>query len=127
VRLGVNWFFEPEDVDRIAAALRFIAEHGLALLPYYRLDVDAGVWRAATPTPDDAPTSLAALWRPRDAADAALPSFDQCLQEARALVPSARSLPRPAPTPLAPEEDALRWFWLPDEAAERALDELRAS
>ncbi len=37
-RLGVNWFFDEADVDRIAAAIRFVAERGFDLLPYYRLD-----------------------------------------------------------------------------------------
>ena len=68
-RLGVNWFFRDEDVDKIAAALAFIAARGLELL-----------------------------------------------SEAHALADAAPDQPCPAEVTMAPEEEALRWFWMPREA-----------
>lgn len=116
-RVGINWFFSTEDVDRIAAAIRFIAQNGLVLLPLYRLDVDGGVWRAHSPVDDAPPTSLSALWSDAPMLSADLPGFDTCMAEAAALVRVAAKLPVPDMPTLLPEEEALRWFWLPTEAA----------
>ena len=124
-RLGVNWFFSKQDVDNIAAALTFIARHGFDLLPYYRLDLDSGVWRADRSIQDEGPLSLTELWTtcPNDMGPA--PSFEDCTAEARALAEAADRQPCPDPITLHAEEEALRWFWLPHEAvarAERLLD-----
>ncbi|MCM2561631.1 aminotransferase class V-fold PLP-dependent enzyme [Lutimaribacter sp. EGI FJ00015] len=116
-RLGINWFFSEEDVDRMARAIRFIAENGLALLPLYRLDVTGGVWRANRPLDDGPPSSLSALWSGTQAMRADLPDFDACLAEAADLVRAAAKQPMPDRPALPPDEDALRWFWLPTEAA----------
>ena len=115
-RLGVNWFFRDEDVDKIAAALAFIAARGLELLTYYRLDLCGGVWRAERPVNDSGPASLSDLWtlRPNDTAVA--PTFDTALSEAHALADAAPDQPCPAEVTMAPEEEALRWFWMPREA-----------
>ncbi len=117
-RLGVNWFFSEEDVDRIAAAVGFVAAHGAALLPLYRLDVEGGVWRALRNVDDAPPESLSALWLRPLAGAAEAPDFDACLEAAAALVAEAAALPPAGPTPLPEEEEALRWFWLPHEAGE---------
>ena len=129
-RLGVNWFFDDDDIDTIAAALEFIARNGLALLPLYRLDVASGVWRARCMAGDRPPESLIALIdraaaaqttaaaQTATAADcAAAPDFASCLRAAGDLVARARALPATPPPPLLPEEEALRWFWLPHEAS----------
>ncbi|MDK3018830.1 aminotransferase class V-fold PLP-dependent enzyme [Pseudodonghicola flavimaris] len=116
-RLGVNWFFDEEDVDRIAAAIRFVADHGLELLPHYALDLDQGVWRARPPVEDAPPDCLSALWSEGQPDGAVPPAFDSCLAEAQALIAAARRLPCPEPQALPDEEEALRWFWLPHEAA----------
>lgn len=115
-RLGVNWFFSDEDVDNIAAALAFIAEHGLDLLTYYRLDIDGGVWRADRPVDDDGPLSLTELWTTRYSDMSPAPSFETCLSEARALADAAGDQPRPKYITMHPEEEALRWFWMPQES-----------
>ena len=116
-RLGVNWFFDDEDVDRIAAAIRFIADHGVELLPQYRLDLDEGVWRALPPVEDAPPAGLSALWAGAGTDDCPPPDFDSCLAQAMTLVETARRMPAPEVQPLPAEEEALRWFWLPQEAA----------
>lgn len=114
-RLGVNWFFDEADVDRIAAAIRFVAERGFDMLPYYRLDIAGGVWRATAPV-DDAPApTLSDLWASPARPRGPLPDFATCLDEAQALADAARSLPTPPGAPLPPDEEALRWFWLPHE------------
>lgn len=122
-RLGINWFFADADVDRIAAALRFIAAHGLALLPLYRLDIGSGVWRAQRFVDDRPPASLVALLETPAGAGGAAPDFATCLAEARDLARQARLLPATPPPPLLPDEEALRWFWLPHEASEALISE----
>jgi len=113
-RLGVNWFFEDGDVDRIAQAVAFIAKHGLDLLPLYRLDLAEGVWRAQRAVDDAPPRHLSDLWNlPTDKA-ASAPDFDAAMAEANAVV---RSVPGNAdPLSMTAEQEALRWFWMPDEA-----------
>ena len=115
-RLGVNYFFSEEDVDSIARAVDFIARQGRALLPLYRLDTTAGVWRARTTIADSLPASLSDLWSGApQPSDTTPPSFDACLQIAQTLAEdTARGEPEP-PAPCAASEEALRWFWLPHE------------
>ncbi|MBL3596942.1 aminotransferase class V-fold PLP-dependent enzyme [Rhodovulum sulfidophilum] len=123
VRLGVNYFFSDEDVDRLARALVFIARNGLALLPLYRLDVEHGVWRALDGARSPAPESLAALWAETPDTPEP-PDFDTCLAEAARLAETGRARAYAvAGTPLHPEDEALRWFWLPEEAAAALTDE----
>ena len=122
-RLGVNYFFTLRDVDKIVCAIEFIARHGLALLPRYRLDLAAGVWRALPPVADAPPDSLSELWQiaaPR--IGEAVPGFEDCLQQALALA-CQRPAGMPDPVALEPGDEALRWFWLPDEAV-KALDDM---
>lgn len=115
-RLGVNWFFSEEDVDKIAAALAFIAERGLDLLTYYRLDLIGGVWRAERLVNDRGPASLSDLWTLPSTDPAPVPSFATALSDARALADAAVDQPCPAQVTLLPEEEGLRWFWMPREA-----------
>lgn len=126
-RLGVNWFFADEDVDRIATALAFIAERGLDLLTYYRLDLCGGVWRAERPVDDTAPTSLSDLWTRPSPDPVPAPSFETALSEAYALADAAGHQPHPTPVVLPAEEEALRWFWMPCEAVAMAQTGLEKS
>lgn len=119
-RLGVNWFFDEANVDRIAAAIRFVAERGLEMLPHYRLDPAEGVWRARPPVDDAPPPSLSALWSGAADAPCSLPDFAACLAQAEALAAAAAELPPAEALTLPAEEEALRWFWLPHEAAAAA-------
>ncbi len=118
-RLGINWFFDESDVDRVAQAVDFIARHGVALLPLYRLDSEGGVWRARAGVEDAPPRRLSDLWGAQAGAGSgtagAAPGFDEAMREAHALL--ARVPADAAPTPLSPEQENLRWFWLPQEAA----------
>lgn len=116
-RFGVNWFFDEEDVDRIATAVGFIAEKGLDMLAYYRLDADEGIWRAVTPFEDSCPQALSTLWEGCAGATADVPDFATCLAEAHRLAAAAATVPCAEGPVLSPEEESLRWFWLPQEAA----------
>ena len=145
VRLGFNYFFDDETVDYLIEAVRFVARHGAAFLPLYRVDPRAGQWSAErqAPRPAAAARRLADLWRDPDApepvADAA-PGFAECLAEAERLAAAGRlaahgrlagdgrnwreSAPDYAKAAALPREaEDLRWFWLPEEAA-RALARL---
>ena len=125
-RLGVNWFFADDDVDRIAQALRFIAEHGLELLPLYQLDLHSGVWRAQRFVDERPPRNLIELLDQAEAATVPAPSFAECMAAARALAHQARLLPATPPPPLLPDEETLRWFWLPHEASAALVAETAA-
>ena len=116
-RFGVNWFFDDADVDKIAAAIRFVAEHGLDMLAYYRLDAVEGIWRATPTFEDSGPPALSALWQERAAAGEAAPGFEACLEEARRLAETAGGQSCGTGPELSAEEEALRWFWLPQDVA----------
>lgn len=114
-RFGVNWFFEEEDVDKIALAVRFVSEHGLDMLRYYQLDAVEGIWRATPAFADSCPSALSALWQGCTAPKDAVPDFETCLKDARRLAATATAQGVQSGPALSPEEDALRWFWLPQE------------
>ncbi|SFJ11246.1 aminotransferase class V-fold PLP-dependent enzyme [Celeribacter neptunius] len=114
-RFGVNWFFDEEDVDKIAAAIRFVAEHGLDMLAYYQLDAEEGIWRATPGFEDSCPPALSALWQEPDMSAGPAPDFATCLAQAQELADSAKALGCAAGPELSAEEEALRWFWLPQE------------
>lgn len=117
-RFGVNWFFDETDVDKIAAAIRFVADHGLDMLAYYRLDAVEGIWRARPAFEDTCPPELSALWQGHATDTGAAPDFDTCLALARELAQTGRGLDCDPGPELSAEEDALRWFWLPQEVRE---------
>ncbi|WP_417271766.1 aminotransferase class V-fold PLP-dependent enzyme [Celeribacter halophilus] len=117
-RFGINWFFDEEDVDKIAAAIRFVAEHGLDMLAYYRLDAVEGIWRATPAFEDTCPAALSALWQGQGASAELVPDFETCLAEARRLAEEAREQACAHGPELSSEEEALRWFWLPHEVTD---------
>jgi selenocysteine lyase/cysteine desulfurase len=120
VRLGFNFFFDLATIDRIIEAVAFVARRGRDLLPLYVPDVHSGLWRAegrAVPLRfgfDDLRSAWLGGHQPDSAATP--PSFEASLRQAEELADRARWL-QPAPLALPPEADALRWFWLPSEAA----------
>ncbi|TDE37911.1 aminotransferase class V-fold PLP-dependent enzyme [Antarcticimicrobium sediminis] len=118
VRLGVNYFFSEEDVDRIARALEFIAHEGAGLLPLYELDAAESMWRARRPVTDEVPARLSDLWTHPAVPLSQTPDMDTCLAQARALSHEGRTQEAVATTFDRADDEDLRWFWLPQEAAE---------
>ncbi|WHZ38157.1 aminotransferase class V-fold PLP-dependent enzyme [Sagittula sp. MA-2] len=118
-RLGVNWFFEEADVDRIARAVEFVARHGLALLPLYRLDLKDGVWRARAGVADTPPARFSDLWDGDAAPTGEAPDFEVAMAEAKALLSKVPT--DPEQLQMTAEQEELRWFWLPHEVA-RAVE-----
>src|SRR5690606_13673965 len=78
-RLGVNYFFAEETVDHIADAIGFVARRGAEFLPLYRLDAEAGVWRAIAAEPEGPETLRDLLAPPPPSAQP--PGFSECLAE----------------------------------------------
>jgi selenocysteine lyase/cysteine desulfurase len=59
VRLTVPYYASDEDVDFILRAVEFVADHGEAFIPAYRLGFADGVWRhIEKPVPDVRPLEL---------------------------------------------------------------------
>jgi len=129
VRLNVNYFIDEAELDYLLTALRLVARHGWRLLPSYRLDPRAGLWRHR----DDAPQPLARLSAidflataapgvPTTAPDyPALAATAERILTAGASAAHCRAARAEAPLPASAAAD--RWFPLPGEVA----DELSAS
>jgi len=119
-RLGFTVFQSDETRAYIRDAVRFVADHGLALMRHYMLDPASGTWRARGRAQAALCTDLADLMAPQPAAPAtAVPAYGDCAAAARAL------LETPAPAPAAPvaaalRDEPLRWFWLPGDSADAA-------
>jgi hypothetical protein len=123
VRLNFNYFIDDDEFDYLLGALELVARHGWRLLPAYRLDRRAGLWRhrdsVATP-----PVSLFAmdpLTTPAPEARHGKPDFAALLADARTVLLSG---PDDAPVddteadaaPWSDDWERLRWFVLGREA-----------
>ena len=62
-RVTFHFLHTEREVDFIAAAIRFVADHGVRFLPVYRFDVHTGAWRHHEAPPARAPTSFAEALR----------------------------------------------------------------
>ncbi|MHA7816312.1 MAG: aminotransferase class V-fold PLP-dependent enzyme [Pseudohaliea sp.] len=116
VRLNVNYFIDEAEVDYLLAALRLVARHGWRLLPSYRLDLHAGLWRHRDGTPA-LPSSLATVdfhRAPEPAEAPAAVPHAQLLAEAEELLeagaPAAHRRAAAAEPPLPAELESDRWF-----------------
>ncbi len=131
VRLSLPWHATPEEVEFLLAAVEFLADHGEAFVPLYRMGWRDGLWRHVDGEPEDpAPLRLdaaalleAAAGRPPWPAleEAALTEADaaaersRSLEEARRLAASLEARWRDAPPRWnVPTGDAfvdgLAWF-----------------
>ena len=79
VRVSLPWYAAPEDVEFTLRAVEFVADHGDAFVPLYRLDWRDGVWRhREAEVADPSPTRLTAEALLSDPAPApAVPSPDE--------------------------------------------------
>jgi selenocysteine lyase/cysteine desulfurase len=59
VRISLPYYASEEEVDFLLSALEFVADHGEAFVPLYRLGLRDGLWTAAgEPVPDPVPFTL---------------------------------------------------------------------
>ncbi|WP_052094834.1 aminotransferase class V-fold PLP-dependent enzyme [Pseudohaliea rubra] len=128
VRLNVNYFIDDAEVAYLLDALRLVARHGWRLLPSYRLDARAGLWKHRDGTPP-LPASLAAvdfLAAPETPARAPTVNYGALLEEAERILEGGASMAHcratSAEATLPPAADADRWFTLAAEVV-AALEE----
>jgi selenocysteine lyase/cysteine desulfurase len=128
VRVSFNYFVSETVFGYILDAVELIATHGWRLAPQYRLDARSGLWRHGAGVVRG-PLSLRDVsyadgtmryLRPEERLpEAALAGH---LEEARAILARPPRPPRPAQSAEDLDADALfhelRWFLMPDEAAE---------
>lgn len=124
-RVSLHFLMTDAEVDFILRAVNWVAAHGWHLLPQYRFDAATGRWRHRS-VPDATPPRAADLddfeiagaaarpvparRQPESALAEHLAQADTLLTEPPAVDDATRH--RPAPLPF----EALRWFWLPDDA-----------
>jgi hypothetical protein len=150
VRVTLPYYASEEDVEFLLSAVEFVADHGKAFVPAYRLGWLDGVWRHIThPMSDvkpieltvdalvEAAQSFAAGDHEQPMSTAQLRAerkryFDEALAQVQALTERWKKAPQPwNPGTGRPEVDALVWFdyvhtddpWarVPARAPERAL------
>ena len=135
VRVNFNYFISEAVFDFVVEAVDLVAREGWRLLPQYRFDPLTGLWLhhgGAVEPPlslfdiryEDGAMRYAAH-RHREP-ESRLGAY---LDEARAMLAAPPPVPDGVAEPLAVGADFehLRWFWLPDEAAEElAADARRA-
>ena len=124
VRVNFNYFISEEVFDFIVSAVHLVANEGWRLLPYYRFEVETGLWEHRDGR-GEAPLSLSEIdysdgtmryeHRPQRDPDAVLPTY---LEEARSILDHA--LPYHGEVEIETFTDdfeELRWFTLPHEVA----------
>ncbi|MFW2339464.1 MAG: aminotransferase class V-fold PLP-dependent enzyme [Acidimicrobiia bacterium] len=123
IRVNFNYFISDSVFEYILDAVHLVAEEGWKLLPLYRFEPTAGLWRHRCPV-KEAPMSLfdvsyaagSMAWphRRRETEEHELASY---LDEARTILGEAQAdLPSPLGMPdVTADFEHLRWFPLPDE------------
>jgi len=95
VRLSLPWHATPDEVEFLLSAVEFLADHGEAFVPLYRLGWKDGLWRRIDgEPPDPAPLALdAAVLLEAAAGRDPWPALEEAgLDEAAAAAWRARSL-----------------------------------
>ena len=128
VRLNFNYFIPDDEFEYLLDALELIARHGWRLLPAYRLDRRAGLWRHR----DSVAAPLASLRAMDPLATPAAPDrpmkpdFAALLEEARAVLLGGGGDSRVdtdgSQADWSGDHDRLRWFVLPREANAASRD-----
>ena len=119
-RVNLNYFISAAAAGYIADAVNLIAADGYRLLPDYRFGPRTGLWRQAGQAPEG-PLRLSEvsygadgkMTYPRRRGQAGEDAFPGYLRQARALLAARPADLEDAPTGLAPDFEALRWFPLP--------------
>jgi len=125
VRMNFNYFVSEAVFDFLLKALHFVAEHGWKLLPDYRFVAERGIWkhRRGRPEPamrlhDVSYVCGKMQYRSRHAREPehVLHTY---LAEAERIVAAVKPEALEAPAPYSDAFEAIRWFPLPHEVAER--------
>ena len=124
VRVNFNYFISDQVFNFILDAVRFVADHGWRLLPYYRFDPETALWRHRRPIAEP-PLSLHDIDYSSGEMDyrhkSQLHSDDDLagyIDDAYAILRDLDNSvpPEPLGAPLVTEDfEHLRWFPLPDE------------
>jgi len=117
-RLGFNFFFDDESIDYIIEAVRFVARNGARFLPYYQLDPASGTWRNSLQRAPSNPLELDAVLLGHRASVPAPGDLATVMRDAERLMNTVPAISA-KPVHLDPQSEALRWFWLPHEIAEK--------
>jgi hypothetical protein len=133
VRLNFNYFIDGDEFEYLLRALELVAQHGWRLLPAYRLDRRAGLWRhrdAEAALPVDL-HELDPLFAPAAARQPDPPDFPALLSEGEAILREGASAAHTAEAGAegvwSEPGESLRWFALPAEAAAGLRQDYAAS
>jgi selenocysteine lyase/cysteine desulfurase len=122
VRLNFNYFIDEQEFEYLLSAIELVAEHGWRLLPYYQLDETSGVWYfqgQVSPL-----VSSLEGWSFADMGDAKVAGLREPLGLGGHHAAAERELTRENrpgqmyELHLTRESERLRWFLLPQEAAQ---------
>jgi selenocysteine lyase/cysteine desulfurase len=126
IRVNFNYFFTEMVFEYILEAVALVAAEGWRLLPRYRFEAAAGMWRHVDGQPEP-PMSLSDVTyddaglrfqgHRHRAPEAELSTY---LDEARRILSQPPLAAVPAQLDVSEDFEHLRWFWLPEEVAPRS-------
>ena len=130
VRVNFNYFISEAVFDFVVRAVALVARDGWRLLPWYRFDPAAGMWRHSTGSPE-APLSLHDISyaagglhypahrhrEPESRLTGYLDDAERILADPTAVLGAA---PPSEALDVGTDFESLRWFWLPDEILARS-------
>jgi selenocysteine lyase/cysteine desulfurase len=124
VRVNFNYFISEETFQFVLDAVHLVAREGWKLLPYYRFEVESGLWRyrgGLTPPAlslDDVTYGDGVMAYPEHRRTAPEADFSEYLKRAAYVLNDAAASDPPAPAvlpQLSADFEKLRWFPLSDE------------
>lgn len=127
VRLNFNYFIDEQECDYLLSALELVAEHGLRMLPAYRLDAKSGIWShrdhsATLPVRLDLQAAAQKDRAEQERKARRTPDFAALINAAREVLEAGASANQCsaalADKPLPPAAEGLRWFALPVDVAD---------
>ena len=122
VRLNFNYFIDESEFQYLIQAIGLVAEHGWRLLPSYRFDTDAGVWRyhgRVTQLPLDLNGfNFASGTVNHERSDPKQRALDEWLALAECELCKRDRSEIPHRIPLSEAAERLRWFVLPEEVTQ---------
>jgi selenocysteine lyase/cysteine desulfurase len=136
VRVNFNYFISEQVFEYLLSAVELVASDGWRMLGDYRFEAASGLWkhRAGRPHPPASLRNIAydgdGMHWPVERQTEPESRLGDYLVEARELMarpPVAPAEPSLHKDEVGPDFELLRWFWLPEELAQRGADEVTAS